>query len=116
MSSRRASEHSPTTPDEHDRRHLGQPPSPPYWPSEPLPQAKSPTVCSRNSSSSVMVTASSASAIAEPARTSRVGPAPPPEASTSTSPAAASPPRKASPPANGTGSVTPNAAASTSAR
>jgi len=113
-SSRPASANSPTTPTS-TTGVIQASPSPPYWLSEPLPQAKSPTVCSRNSSSRVTVTASNASAIAEPANTSRVGPAPTPEASTSTSPAAARPPTKASPPANGTGSATANTAATTRA-
>jgi hypothetical protein len=88
----------------------------PYCASEPLPHANRPLVSVRNSRSSVTVTESSAIAIAEPASTSRVGPDPAPEARVSTRAAAARPPTKARPPANGTGSVQRSATASTSSR
>ena len=63
-----------------------------------------------------MVTEASAIATADPARISRVGPVRPPAESAITSPAAASPPTKAKSPEDSTGSVSPNAAAATTAR
>jgi hypothetical protein len=86
------------------------------WTSVPLPHAKVPIVSSRYSSNSSVVTPASAIATAEPARINRVGPDAPPADRLSTSTAAASPPRKAIPPAGNTGSGIPKAATTTTAR
>ncbi|CPU65126.1 Uncharacterised protein [Mycobacteroides abscessus] len=70
----------------------------PDWTIEPLPHANRPIVSCSNSTRRTVVSEWSASMMAEPASTSRVGPSGPPRARMSTSPAAASPPRNARPP------------------
>ncbi len=81
------------------------------WASEPLPQAKRPVVLRSKRMSSIAVAASSAMAVADPARTSRVPEVPavrPVRASTST--AASRPPAKATAPDAQSGTVSPKAA------
>ncbi|CAM5260556.1 hypothetical protein SGRI78S_03010 [Streptomyces griseus subsp. griseus] len=87
----------------------------PIWASEPLPQANSPVVCWERRSSSIPLSPDRASVSAEPASTSRIGPAPARDRPRTT-PAASSPPRKAVAPAGSAGSVMPNAATATTAR
>ena len=70
----------------------------PDWTVLPLSQAKNPRVFWGKRSSSIEVSASKASAIADPASTRRVGPVVPARATRRTSPAAASPPTKATSP------------------
>ena len=63
-----------------------------------------------------MVSDDSASIVADPASTSRVGPSAPPRAIASTSAAAARPPTNASAPLTANGSVSPVTAASTTVK
>src|SRR5699024_5461298 len=84
---------------------------------EPAPQANRPVVSSLNRISSIPVTASNAIARAEPARTSRVveGPAAAPDRPSTTA-AAPSPPRQATPADAHNGTASPDAATAVRAR
>ena len=87
----------------------------PSWLSEPLPQANRLVVFWLNRMSSVAVADCRARATAEPASRMRVVDVPAPD-NPSTSTAAVSPPRNATPPEAQSGMVSPNAATATTAR
>ena len=99
MSSRRPSTSSRRPGDRDDRRESGRRRRGRPARASRCPRRTGRRSPARTAASAATVSDVSASAIAEPARTSRVGPAAPPADSASTSPAAARPPTNASPPA-----------------